>query len=76
MSSNNRLALRKVLLMAGCAGTVALASPALAQEPGANNAGPSNNTGQGADCDKTPQDPRCIGNVETPSPTPSTAWPC
>src|SRR5205085_4805657 len=46
------------------AGVVALATPAAAQV--------SNQTGQGADCEKTPQDARCIGETETPAPTAST----
>jgi outer membrane receptor protein involved in Fe transport len=60
----NNLGVYKALLLAGGAGIVALASPAAAQV--------SNDTGQGADCNATPDDPRCIGESERPSPTPST----
>jgi outer membrane receptor protein involved in Fe transport len=56
-------------LRAGLAGSVglaalAVASPAVAQV--------SNQTGQGADCQASPSDPRCGGIIETPAPDPST----
>src|SRR5690606_24471142 len=54
-------AVYKALLLAGCAGTFAVASPAVAQV--------SNQTGQGADCLANPQDPRCVGVAEIPTPS-------
>src|SRR5690606_27915237 len=54
-------AVYKALLLAGCAGTFAVASPAVAQV--------SNQTGQGADCLANPQDPRCVGVSEIPTPS-------
>ena len=69
MRNLNNTGVYKALLLAGSAGVFAMASPAFAQ---ASNAGPSNNTGQGADCTANPQDPRCIGTTQTPAPTAST----
>ena len=69
MTKFNNPGLYKALLLAGSAGVISIASPAFAQ---ASNAGPSNNTGQGADCAANPQDARCIGTTETPAPTAST----
>ncbi|MEO6154048.1 MAG: TonB-dependent receptor plug domain-containing protein, partial [Croceibacterium sp.] len=64
MRISNNTVVYKALLLAGSAGLFAIATPALAQV--------SNNTGQGANCDATPQDPRCIGTTEIPTPDPQT----
>lgn len=48
----------KSLLLAGCAGTFAVAAPAAAQA--------SNQTEQGADCQANPSDPRC-GGINEPA---------
>ena len=69
MRTFNTAGVYKALLLAGSAGVISIASPAFAQ---AANAGPSNNTGQGADCANNPQDARCIGTSETPAPSAST----
>src|SRR5207253_4143288 len=50
--------------LAGGAGIVVMASPAAAQV--------SNDSGAGVDCQAHPEDTRCIGTAEVPTPTPGT----
>jgi len=55
----------KALLLAGCAGTIALTSPAAAQG--------SNQAGNDPDCAANPQDQRCVGVSTQPTPAPATS---